>query len=174
MSRNRQNEEENEPLVRPASEALPPGAFSIEECAAGAVAPLRSLWISEGNWAPEKCVDNLDKEATRHFIILDADREPVGCASIADDTKEVAGVIAHKRLRWLGVAPYARRQGIGRALVGHRLWIAKQAGENSAWTDAMLNRAELYAKWGAKPGGEIYDNDGSGPHMDMLYGPLQH
>jgi GNAT superfamily N-acetyltransferase len=154
----------------PAARLLVPGV-TIVECPASAVAGLRSAWVSGGVRSPQECVDDLDVTASRHWAAM-AGGVPVGCASLAVDARVVAGVPASHRLRWLGVSPGWRGRGVGRALVAFRLGVALQDGAVFAWSDALVSAAGLYVAWGAVADDRVYDDDGTGPHVDVLYGPL--
>ncbi|RYY76148.1 MAG: GNAT family N-acetyltransferase [Gammaproteobacteria bacterium] len=104
-----------------------------------------------------------DKDETaKHFLVLDNDGKPVGCAR----------VLIEKNLFHIGrvavLAKY-RKLGIGRELMQHvLLWCRQQNSEHSVYLHAQTTRMEFYEHLGFVAQGDIFMDAGI-EHIEMWY-----
>jgi len=131
---------------------------------AAALAVAHALAFTPG-WREDEFEDLLDGAGIFAFLATDADA-PVGVAMgrVAADEMEVLTI---------GVAPAARRRGVGKALMAAALAAAAQAGARRAFLEVAVDNAEavgLYERLGFRRNGlrRGYYDRGPAGLMDAL------
>ncbi|MFC6206962.1 GNAT family N-acetyltransferase [Levilactobacillus tongjiangensis] len=110
-------------------------------------------------------VDDLDLTA-QHVVRFDEARRLNAYARIMDEGSQV-------RIGRVVVAPFARKQGLGRKLVAAAIATAQQDYPQAQQIviQAQAYLQEFYASFGFKPVSEVYLDTGI-PHLDMVL-PIQ-
>lgn len=115
------------------------------------------VFVEEQACPPEEEWDAHDaleaRGRTVHHLLAERDGQPVGCARwrpVADAAK----------LERFAVVPEARGEGLARALVGRTLADARAAGHDRFVLHAQTYIAGLYASFGFRPVGDVFDEAG--------------
>jgi GNAT superfamily N-acetyltransferase len=71
------------------------------------------------------------------------------------------------RVRGMATAPAQRGRGLGAAVLGELLRIAREAGAERVWCTARAPARSLYERAGFEARSDVYELPGIGPHVVM-------
>lgn len=115
----------------------------------------RTVFIEEQH-VPEALEWDGEDEAAQHFLALDADGTPIGCARLLPSGK----------LGRMAVLPSWRRRGVGMALLQAAMAACREYGDASIQLSAQVQAIPFYQHAGFTVCSGIY-NDAGIPHRDM-------
>ncbi len=118
----------------------------------------RRVFVDEQGFAPESEIDEFDKMAVYALAFDEADR-PAGAGRLALDAD------GRFRIGRVCVLKDARGQGLGDLIMRMLLFRAQELNAPSVWIAAQLPAADFYARYGFKPYGEAFDEEGVAHRM---------
>lgn len=107
------------------------------------------VFVVEQNVPAELERDALDPVCA-HVLALDASGEPIGTGRLTPDG----------RIGRMAVVAYARDLGVGRALLGALLELARASGLSEVHLHAQAHARGFYARHGFEPEGEPFEEAG--------------
>ena len=119
----------------------------------------RRVFVDEQGYSADTEIDGFDKMAVYALAYDEKDR-PAGTGRliINDESRFQIGRVC--------VLREARGKGLGDLVVRMLLYRALELGAGEIWLGAQLPAVGFYARYGFKPVGEIYDDEGV-PHRWM-------
>ena len=119
----------------------------------------RRVFVDEQGYGADTEIDAFDKMAV-YALAFDENGQPAGTGRliINDRSQFQVGRVC--------VLKEARGQGLGDLVVRMLLYRALELGAGEVWLGSQLPAVGFYARYGFKPIGEIYDDEGV-PHRWM-------
>lgn len=136
------------------------GKFLTSQDDTGAVMDIRRrVFVDEQGFSPDTEIDEYDKLAV-YALAFDENDRPAGTGRLYIDGN------SHFQIGRVCVLREARGQGLGDLVVRMLLYRALELGATAVYIGAQLPVVGFYARYGFKPYGEAYDDEGV-PHRMM-------
>ena len=136
------------------------GKFLTSQDDPSAVMDIRKrVFVDEQGFSPDTEIDGDDKLAV-YALAFDENDRPAGTGRLYIDDH------SHFQIGRVCVLREARGQGLGDLVVRMLLYRALELGAGAVCLSAQLPVVGFYARYGFKPCGEVYDEEGV-PHRMM-------
>ena len=153
----------------------PEPTFVADAIDVASVRPLRLRYLRPGELEDSVAYKSDELESAVHFAVRDAEGNVIGVGSGHEENR-VAGHPPHLtpgfRVRGMAVEPEWRGKGVGRAILGALIQVAREAGAGEVWANARVESINIYVKSGFARLSSAFDIPLIGEHVVVAMGLL--